>query len=61
MAGVSQWQEHGKDGYVDGDVVRYSRPKLFIEGDTDFWKAGIFNIKVEDYVSNSFISYPVVE
>lgn len=54
-------KKHSKEGYVDGDAVRYSRPKLAIEGDTDFWKADISNIKVVDYVSNSFIPYPVVE
>ena len=32
MAGVSQWQEHAEAGYVDGDAVRYSRPKLVIVG-----------------------------
>lgn len=55
--------EHGKDGFVDGDFVRSARPTLVIASneETDFWKLDISDFSLVDYVSNSFIPYPVVQ
>lgn len=53
---------HGQGDYIDGDVVRSSRPKLIIdEFANDFWKIDISNIRLVDYESNSYVKYPVVK
>ena len=51
-----------KGGYIDGDIVRSSRPKLIIdEFANDFWKIDISNIRLVDYESKSYVKYPVVK
>lgn len=54
--------QHGKDGYVDGDIVRFSRPSLVVDSDvTSFWDMSIDKIHMLDYESNDKIPYPVVQ
>ena len=59
---VTMGLKHNTDGYVDGDLVRFSRPRLIVDCETDnFWKMRIDNIHMLDYESNEKIPYPVVQ
>lgn len=51
---------HKKNGYIDGDIVRFSRPIFVLnEGITNFWEVTIDDVSLVNYESNEKIPYPV--